>query len=251
MPTSLLSLSDETIQHIGYFLHTDNFIPIPFFHPHWENYASEIDPKVQKDYVAFRSTCRRMRTLSPIKGLHIKLKTFERLCSWTTAVPQTVLDGVRRLDVGIPTDKSRSLAATWSTLVFLFSMLNNLEELVFTDSLICVSTLYISINQLFEDCFDYDALDSISSAFPLVETVQMGHHSTNLGVLQNGAHLRAKLANGQWIIEFGAYDEFDFDFASFVSRSVGGPNKDELLTPSTSGTGGDGIMFCWMMAPGM
>ncbi|WWD03699.1 hypothetical protein V865_001755 [Kwoniella europaea PYCC6329] len=65
MPLTLLHLSDEIIRNIAYYVHLDNAIPIPSFNPHWANFKDEIDPANQKDYIAFRSSCKRIRELCP------------------------------------------------------------------------------------------------------------------------------------------------------------------------------------------
>ncbi|WWC94933.1 hypothetical protein V866_001785 [Kwoniella sp. B9012] len=137
MPKSLLDLTDELLQHVAFYLHTDNFIPLLSFHPHHFNWASEINPGIQKDYMRFRSTCRRVNELCPPKGLHVVLKKWDRLVDWTVKAPDSVLAGVRRLVLDVPPKVSMSLHTAWRILTRSLELLTNLEELTLLQTPLC------------------------------------------------------------------------------------------------------------------
>ncbi|WWC91741.1 uncharacterized protein L201_006688 [Kwoniella dendrophila CBS 6074] len=137
MPCSLLDLTDELIQDVAFHLHRDNFIPLPSFHPHWSNFASEIDHEVSKDYMNFRSTCRKMRNLCPAKNLHLIIRRWDRLLDWTLKAPPAILKAVRRVEMGISPYKNLSIITAWPTLVHFFSLLPNLEELIIVQAPVC------------------------------------------------------------------------------------------------------------------
>ncbi|WWD03696.1 hypothetical protein V865_001752 [Kwoniella europaea PYCC6329] len=86
----LMSLNDEIIDRIGYLLHRDNFILFPSFNPSWANFALEISPTVASDYLAFRSTCRRILSKCGLKGLHISLNVWGRLLKRLVYAPDQV-----------------------------------------------------------------------------------------------------------------------------------------------------------------
>ncbi|WVW86223.1 hypothetical protein I302_108265 [Kwoniella bestiolae CBS 10118] len=145
MPTGLLNLSDEIIQHIAHYVHTDNEIPIPSFNPHWANFADEIDPTIQKDYIAFRSTCTYIRKLCPIGGLHVRMDSWSKLLRWAVQAPTSVKRAVRRMVIDIPRielyqDKqlaNYSIVPIWFTLTSFLRSLSNLEELIIRKTSLC------------------------------------------------------------------------------------------------------------------
>ncbi|WVW86220.1 hypothetical protein I302_108262 [Kwoniella bestiolae CBS 10118] len=137
MPPGLLSLSDDILHRIGYYLHQDNFIPLPSFHPHYANYASDIDPEVIADYLALRSTCSRMRSVLELKGIHVRLAKWSKLIKWITDGPDTVKRGVRRMSINISPKSGQSLIPTWLTLAGFFESLFSLDELVIINTPLC------------------------------------------------------------------------------------------------------------------
>ncbi|WWC91744.1 uncharacterized protein L201_006691 [Kwoniella dendrophila CBS 6074] len=137
MSRTLLSLSDDIIHRIGYFLHQDNFIPLPSFHPHWANFASDINPKVATDYLAFSNTCKRVKKICPLKGLHIKLSKWSKLLKWIAYSPDQVRKGVHRIHLDISPRPGKSIISTWITLSTFFRIFPFLEELILIDTPLC------------------------------------------------------------------------------------------------------------------
>ncbi|WWC94937.1 hypothetical protein V866_001789 [Kwoniella sp. B9012] len=73
MNTGLLNLSDDILQHIGSLLHGDADIPLPSFHPHTLNLATEIDPALLENKNDARQSVREgIRRLHNRPSLHWK-----------------------------------------------------------------------------------------------------------------------------------------------------------------------------------
>ncbi|OCF61339.1 hypothetical protein L486_00987 [Kwoniella mangroviensis CBS 10435] len=145
MPLTLLHLSDEIIQHIAYYVHLDNEIPLPSFNPHWANFKDEIDPANQKDYISFRSTCKRIRELCPLRGLNVVMKSWVKLLKWSVEAPVAVMEAVRRMVIDIDRldlPKGEALAKysivpIWHTLTSFLRSLHNIQELIIRKTPLC------------------------------------------------------------------------------------------------------------------
>ncbi|WVW86221.1 hypothetical protein I302_108263 [Kwoniella bestiolae CBS 10118] len=137
MPKTLLDLTDELIQLVAFYVHTDNFIPLPSFHPHHFNWASEIDSNVQKDYMNLRLTCRRVRDLCLPKGLHVVLKNWKKLVEWTMKAPDSILTGVRRVEIDIQFQPNLRISYAWPVIVHFLGLLTDLEELILVRTPLC------------------------------------------------------------------------------------------------------------------
>ncbi|WVQ66937.1 uncharacterized protein L199_005128 [Kwoniella botswanensis] len=133
----LMSLSDEIIDRIGYLLHQDNFIPFPSFNPSWANFALEINPTVASDYLAFRSTCKRIFHICGLKGLHIRLDRWGKLLKWLVYAPDQVKRGVRRMSIDITHKRGRSIISAWTTLITFLQTFPSLQELIIIDTPLC------------------------------------------------------------------------------------------------------------------
>ncbi|KAK6909360.1 hypothetical protein I203_103377 [Kwoniella mangroviensis CBS 8507] len=119
MKTGLLNLSDDTLQYIGSLIHGDTDIPLPSFHPHTLNFATEIDPVVHKDYMSFRATCKRL---------------FEH----NNDAPQSVREGIRRLHIDIfRSSTGNDSLVVWQTFSTFLMSLKSLEEIVIKQSHLC------------------------------------------------------------------------------------------------------------------
>ncbi|WWC64524.1 uncharacterized protein I303_107134 [Kwoniella dejecticola CBS 10117] len=139
MTASLLDLNDDTLQMIGLYVHGDTDIPIPSFNPHWANFADEIDPNVQNDYINFRSTCRRLSALMPLRGLHLILRSWNDLIRWKEYAPDIVKRAVRRLIIDIDTSlQSETPKDIWQTFATLLPSFEALEEVVIKRSPTCL-----------------------------------------------------------------------------------------------------------------
>ncbi|WWD19697.1 hypothetical protein CI109_104161 [Kwoniella shandongensis] len=139
MPKRLFDLSDEILLHVAHFANRDHAIPLPSFGPHWENYKSEIDRSVAKDYLALRATCRKLSRLLVPKNLHLKLKSWIELEDWLMRVPTSVLEGIKRLELNIPWDRSDEtlIFGKWIALTTFLNTLCSLEELIIRDLPMC------------------------------------------------------------------------------------------------------------------
>ncbi|WWC64515.1 uncharacterized protein I303_107125 [Kwoniella dejecticola CBS 10117] len=150
MPTTLLSLSDETLITIANFLHGDNEIPLPSFNPHWANFVHEIDPAVQKDYLSFRSTCRRLNSLCPLKQLHKVFRKWSTVQRWKAKCPVSVMKAIKRIIIDIPLkaapapfqattveQKQQKDYDLWSSLSLFLGELTGLEELIIIQNPLC------------------------------------------------------------------------------------------------------------------
>ncbi|WWC64525.1 uncharacterized protein I303_107135 [Kwoniella dejecticola CBS 10117] len=158
VPTQLLDLSDDIIDRIAYFVHRDYDVPLPSFNPHWANFVTELDRGLATDYLALRSTCTRIRGICGLKGLHLFLRSWQRVLEWMADAPDSVVKGIRRLSLDIewkywPPELKKldenaeidttnghgiyPLIPTWSTITTLLSRFTSLEELYLSHSPLC------------------------------------------------------------------------------------------------------------------
>ncbi|WWC91746.1 uncharacterized protein L201_006693 [Kwoniella dendrophila CBS 6074] len=170
MPTTFLDLSDDIIDRISYFVHRDYDVPIPSFNPHWANFVTELDRGLATDYLALRATCKRIRDICQLKGLHLFLRSWQRVLEWMADAPDSVVKGIRRLELDIearywPPELKKlddnalisdiygygkyPLIPTWSTITSLLSRFESLEELYLGHSPLCQhKSNYTTTNQL-------------------------------------------------------------------------------------------------------
>ncbi|WWC64526.1 uncharacterized protein I303_107136 [Kwoniella dejecticola CBS 10117] len=145
MPKTLFDLSDELIQRIAFFVHDDHEVPLPSFNPHWANFASEIDPSVQQDYLNLRLVSRRLRSICPLQNLHVKMITWQRFMQWSLHCPRNVRSAVTRLVFNLPYESMRIYQRysspqpyhAWTTIANFLHSLRNLRELEIIDSPLC------------------------------------------------------------------------------------------------------------------
>ncbi|WVQ80926.1 hypothetical protein IAT38_003033 [Cryptococcus sp. DSM 104549] len=137
---SLLDLSDDTIQHIASYANGDSDIPFPSFRPHWQNFRSSIAAKEGKDLIALRSTCRRLRMVVKLQGLHMRLTSWETMIKHLNNSPVELLHGVKRLEVNILRPVPGALVSSWTSFISFLSLLRNLEELVIINVSLCRHT---------------------------------------------------------------------------------------------------------------
>ncbi|WWD03714.1 hypothetical protein V865_001770 [Kwoniella europaea PYCC6329] len=127
---SLLDLEDETIKAIIRYTNKDTYIPIPSYGPHYQNFQSEINPRVSRDLLSFRSTCKRIHSLSKLEGLHVKATQGTKIAKWMSEAPREVEQGVRRLEICAPFLAGSDLISTFSALIIFLHRFENLEELI-------------------------------------------------------------------------------------------------------------------------
>ncbi|WWC72067.1 uncharacterized protein I206_106027 [Kwoniella pini CBS 10737] len=147
MPRNLLDLSDEIIQRIAYFVHYDHEVPIPSFNPHWANFASEISPKVQHDYLKLRLVSRRLRDICTLKNLYMKMDSWQKLLKWSIKGPEQVKKAITRLVLDISRRTQHPLSngsryqndmvPIWITTIDFLRDLTSLRELVVVGNPLC------------------------------------------------------------------------------------------------------------------
>ncbi|KAK8853265.1 hypothetical protein IAR55_003967 [Kwoniella newhampshirensis] len=134
---SLLDLSDEIIQQIGHEVHGDTSIPLPSFRPHTENFKHRFDPTCADDYNRLRLVCRRIKSLLPLRNLHIGIDNMEKLDLWVVKAPTEVLRAVTRLKYDITRPYDGKPHHLWLTLTSFLSSLENLEEFYLSSPPFC------------------------------------------------------------------------------------------------------------------
>ncbi|WVR00138.1 hypothetical protein IAU59_007280 [Kwoniella sp. CBS 9459] len=149
MPAQLLDLSRELLRHIGSFLHDDYELSMPSFSPHWANFESEIDKDVVKHYLRFREVCSKIASACPLQGLHLTVNSCSCLLKWLLA-PESVLRGVRRMEIDIQHPPGREAWELWITLQSFLRHYPNLQELVIVNTPMCRHfTSQITLDLLF------------------------------------------------------------------------------------------------------
>ncbi|WWC91769.1 uncharacterized protein L201_006716 [Kwoniella dendrophila CBS 6074] len=133
---SLLDLEDDNIRLISQYTNRDTYIPLPSYGPHWQNFKSDINSKVARDLLAFRSTCKRIHNSSRLEGLHIDATQWSKVLKWMCNAPREAEKGVRRIKLSIPPNMDSNSVMMYSTLTTFLSRFDNLEELI-----ICNSTM--------------------------------------------------------------------------------------------------------------
>ncbi|KAK6909349.1 hypothetical protein L486_01001 [Kwoniella mangroviensis CBS 10435] len=127
---SLLDLEDETIRAISRYTNKDTYIPIPSYGPHYQHFKSEINSRVSRDLLSFRSTCKRIHSLSGLDGLHVKATQGTKTAKWMSEAPREVEQGVRRLEICAPFLTGSDLISTFSALIMFLHRFEDLEELI-------------------------------------------------------------------------------------------------------------------------
>ncbi|WVQ80874.1 hypothetical protein IAT38_002981 [Cryptococcus sp. DSM 104549] len=152
MPKVLLDLDNDILIRIIEFTNEDTSMPLPSFQPHWANTLitdhegdtmlspppRQINGEKQTSFFAFRSTCRRIRGLAKLKGLHMHIKYWDDVIRWSKGGASiNILRGIRRLQISIIRPTPSHIVSAWnSVLVFLMNC-SNLEELVITGLGLC------------------------------------------------------------------------------------------------------------------
>ncbi|WWC72075.1 uncharacterized protein I206_106035 [Kwoniella pini CBS 10737] len=166
MPTRLLDLSDEILAHIAHFVNNDTSIPFPAFTPHWANFPVAVESS-NRDQLRFRATCRRIRSLYRLQGLHLVVKSWGILEQWCHQVPDSVINGMRRIVIDIkPFNETEStsdqvdgeMLSMWSIFITFLSQFTSLEELIILNTPFCqhdIENLQITSRTLDLPTFDY------------------------------------------------------------------------------------------------
>ncbi|WWC64523.1 uncharacterized protein I303_107133 [Kwoniella dejecticola CBS 10117] len=155
MSPSLLDCSDEILISIGNFAHGDADIAIPSFNPHWANFKHEIDPSVHQDYLAYRAVCQRIRSLLPLRDLHIVIRKWSQVLRWTLHNPVGVSKAVKRMMLDVPkkshaayaqatpddnvegSKEEEQILANWIVFSRFLAQFDNLQELIITSNPLC------------------------------------------------------------------------------------------------------------------
>ncbi|WWD19692.1 hypothetical protein CI109_104156 [Kwoniella shandongensis] len=139
MPTGLLNLSNELIQHIGFFSHGGIKARLPSFGTHVENYRDPFDPACAVSYNHLRATCKRIHQLLPLRALHVELRWGDQVNRWKAECPLKVLRTVTRLRINFPgpDDNGDQIRFNWLQFLVLLHRMPNLLELILADNCFC------------------------------------------------------------------------------------------------------------------
>jgi hypothetical protein len=93
--TQLLDLSDDLIRHVAHFLNPETYLPDHTFMPFSLDISTKFSSDASKDLRNLRSTCRQIRDVVPLDGLHVTIKGEAGLNQWASEGPEPVLKAVR------------------------------------------------------------------------------------------------------------------------------------------------------------
>ncbi|GFZ45055.1 hypothetical protein JCM24511_02781 [Saitozyma sp. JCM 24511] len=168
--TQLLDLSDDLIRHIAHLLSPETYLPDHTFLPFSLDISTKFSCDASKDLRSFRSTCRQIRDVVPLDGLHVTIKGEAGLDRWASEAPQPVLRAVRRLAISDCTEENLEARDRWnvgdvplrwrypydaegyleSTMTFI-SRLSHLRELILLEIPSGVSSAFGNYEQPLED----------------------------------------------------------------------------------------------------
>ncbi|WVW86239.1 hypothetical protein I302_108281 [Kwoniella bestiolae CBS 10118] len=137
MSRTFMDLTDPVIHLIGSYLNNDSDLAMPSFTPFWENYASEIRPDVVRDFFAFRATCRRVRDVCKVGGLHLVIKSWHQVERLLAEGSAKYLEAVGRARISIIQTQMHDIVSLWSSFTLLLSRMTSLEELILDNLPFC------------------------------------------------------------------------------------------------------------------